>query len=123
MVRLTTVGAPPAGRGTRPPEHGGRDLAGPGVPSGMDTTLPPLDRPSSIVVLLAGQVAALCTADRVYPATITDRLPPGHPDRALIDVKCLYAGAIIHGDLEGPYDDHQADRLARDILENEAHDD
>jgi hypothetical protein len=89
----------------------------------MDTTLPPLERPSSIVVLLAGQVAALCTEDRVYPATITDRLPLGHPDRALVDVKCLYAGAIILGDLEGPYDDLEADRLGREILENEAHDD
>ena len=79
-----------------------------------------IERPTSIVVLLAGDVAALCTQDRVYPATITDRMPQGHPDRALVDVKCLIAGAILHGDLDGPYDDHEADQLARLILEDEA---
>lgn len=72
-------------------------------------------RPTSIVVLLAGDVAALCTPDRVYPAQIIDRMPARHPDRALVDIKCLYAGAILHGDLEGPYDDDEADQLARQI--------
>jgi hypothetical protein len=78
-----------------------------------------LARPTSIVVLLAGDVAALCTQDRVYPATIIDRMPEGNPDRALVDVKCLIAGAILHGDLDGPYDDHEADQLARQIVEDE----
>lgn len=78
------------------------------------------DRPTSIVVLLADDVAALCTPDRVYPAQILDRMPLRHPDRALVDVKCLIAGAIIHGDLDGPYDDREADHLARLILEDEA---
>lgn len=77
------------------------------------------DHQASIVVLLAGDVAALCTPDRVYPAQIIDRMPIQHPDRALVDVKCLIAGAILHGDLDGPYDDHEADRLARHILETE----
>jgi len=77
-------------------------------------------RPTSIVVLLAGDVAALCTQDRVYPATVIDRMPQGHPDRALVDVKCLIAGAVLHGDIDGPYDDREADQLARLILEDEA---
>ena len=79
-----------------------------------------IERPTSIVVSLAGDVAALCTQDRVYPATVIDRMPEGHPDRALVDVKCLIAGAILHGDLDGPYDDREADQLARLILEDEA---
>lgn len=77
------------------------------------------DQPTSIVVLLANEIAALCTANRVYAATIIDRMPLGHPDRVLVDVKCLIAGAILHGDFDGPYDDREADQLARLILENE----
>lgn len=77
-------------------------------------------RPTSIVVLLAGDVAALCTPDCVYPAHILHAMPLGHPDRELVDVKCLIAGAILHGDLDGPYDDVEADQLARLILEDEA---
>lgn len=79
-------------------------------------------RPPSIVVMLADDVAALCTPDRVYPAQIIDRMPIRHPDRALVDVKCLIAGAILHGDLDGPYDDHEADRIGRQILETEGPD-
>lgn len=86
------------------------------VLSPMDLQTLLTDRPTSIVVLLAGGIAALCTPDRVYPAQIIDRLPQRHPDRALVDIKCLYAGAILRGDLDGPYDDHEADRLAREIL-------
>lgn len=72
----------------------------------------PTTTPSAIVVLQAGSVAAVCTVDRVFFAAAIDALPHRHPDARHAAAKCLIAGAVLRGDVPGPYDDHEADRLA-----------
>ncbi|MEV4418990.1 hypothetical protein AB0L40_03325 [Patulibacter sp. NPDC049589] len=72
-----------------------------------------LDLPTSIVVLVNGQVAASCTVDRVFLAAAVEGLPSSHPRRDFAEAKCLVAGAILRGDVEGAYDDEEADEAAR----------
>lgn len=72
-----------------------------------------------IHVLQAGDVAATCTVNCVWFAAAIDALPPEHPDVLLVAAKCLIAGAILRGDAEGPYDDFDAEILARSMLEDD----
>lgn len=69
-----------------------------------------------ILVLHVDDVAAVCTRERIYPSPVVAAMPCDHPDRALVDVKCLVAGAILRGDLDGPYDDREAEQVARIVL-------
>lgn len=83
----------------------------------MTTPLPALDEHAPILVMHVDDLAAVCTRDRIYPSPAIAAMPADHPDRALIDVKCLVAGAILRGDVAGPYDDHDAEVVARSLLE------
>ena len=62
-------------------------------------------------------VAALCTLERVYLAPNVKAMPHAHPDRRFVEAKCLVAGAFLRGDVDGPYDDREADEGARILLE------
>lgn len=77
----------------------------------MTSTSPP-----SISVLQAGRVAAVCTAERVRLTPAIAALPTEHPDARRVAVKCLIAGAILRGYVDGPYDEQVADTTADLIL-------
>lgn len=72
--------------------------------------------PTTITVLHADHVAALCTRDRVFLARGVAAMPVGHPDRVFVETKCLVARAYLDDDLVGTYDDHECDRAARILL-------
>jgi hypothetical protein len=74
----------------------------------------------TITVMQADHVAALCTPDRVYLCPALKAAPTAHPDRIHVEAKCLVAGAILRSEIDGPYDDAEADALA-EILVAEAH--
>jgi hypothetical protein len=46
-------------------------------------------------------------------------MPTSHPDRALVEVKCLIASAILRGEAGGPYDDDIADTAARILISDQ----
>ena len=77
--------------------------------------------PSSITVLHADQVVAVCAADRIFLAAIIAAMPFVHPDRAHVEAKCLIAGAILRGEADGPYDDHVVDEAAKILVGGRAH--
>lgn len=72
--------------------------------------------PDEIVVTHVGSVVALCTFDRVHFSRSIEALPDHHPDRVFVAAKCLVAGAIIRGEVEGPYDDVEAEEAARILV-------
>lgn len=74
------------------------------------------DTPTTITVLHADHVAALCTPERVFLADGVEAMPAGHPDRVFVEAKCLVARAYLEGDVDGPYDDQECDRATRILL-------
>ncbi len=72
-----------------------------------------------IHVMQAGTIAAICTLNGAWFAASIDALPLEHPDARLVAAKCLIAGSILYGDTEGPYDDREAEILARSMLEGD----
>lgn len=76
-------------------------------------------QPRIVHVMQAGAVAATCTVNGAWFAVSVEALPPGHPDARLVAAKCLIAGAILCGDADGPYDDFEAEILARGMLEGD----
>lgn len=72
--------------------------------------------PTTITVMHADHVAALCTRDRVFLADGVEAMPPGHPDRVFVLKKCLVARAYLDDDLIDAYDDHECDHAARILL-------
>ena len=72
--------------------------------------------PTSIVVRHDGHAAALCTAELVFVAPAIDKLATDDPTRIAVQAKCLVAGAILRGDVAGPYDDREADDVARALI-------
>jgi hypothetical protein len=65
-----------------------------------------------IVVRHRGVAAAVCTPDRIYLLPKIDALAADDPDRVHVEVKCLIAGAILRGEVAGPYDDAEATEAA-----------
>lgn len=76
-------------------------------------------RSSVAIVLLADQVAAVCTIDRIEPAPWVLHLPARHPDRLLVEAKCLVARAYLTGDVDGAYDDRECEAAARLLLDEQ----
>lgn len=76
--------------------------------------------PGVIHVTQAGEIAAACTVSGAWFAASIDALPRDHPDARLVAAKCLIAGAILRGDIEGPYGDLEVENLARGMLEGDA---
>lgn len=72
--------------------------------------------PHRIVVAHGGTDVALCTSERISIAAAIEALPEDHPERVLVEVKCLVAGAILRGHVPGPYDDAEADAAARSLV-------
>jgi hypothetical protein len=69
-----------------------------------------------ISVELVGFAVAVCTPERVFFSPGIEALPDAHPDRVFVAAKCLIAGAILRGEVQGPYDDREADEAARLLL-------
>lgn len=72
--------------------------------------------PTTIAVMHADHVAALCTRDRVFLADGVEAMPLGHPDRVFVETKCLVARAYLEGEVDGPYDDHECETATRTLL-------
>lgn len=72
--------------------------------------------PTTITVMHADHVAALCTRDRVFLAASVDAMPQRHPDRVFVEAKCLVARAYLVGDADGEYDDQECETAARILL-------
>lgn len=71
------------------------------------------------IVMLCDDVAAICTIDRIEPAPWLHNLPARHPDRLLIEAKCLVARLYLTGDADSRYNDHECEHAARLLLEHE----
>jgi hypothetical protein len=72
--------------------------------------------PPTITVHQSDDPVAICTPERAYLAPVIEAMEPWHPDRELIEIKCLVAMSVLRGHVVGPYDDLVADRTARALL-------
>ncbi|CAB4892446.1 unannotated protein [freshwater metagenome] len=77
------------------------------------------ETPACAVVMHVDDVAAICTIDRIEPAPWLLNLPVQHPDRVLVETKCLVARSYLLGDVDGPYDDHECEAAARILIDEE----
>lgn len=65
---------------------------------------------------LRGQLAAVCSPDRVYFADWIEILELDHPVRRFVSAMCLHAGEVLNGSAAAPYSDADARRRARTRL-------
>ena len=63
-----------------------------------------------------GRLVACATAQRWILCGELDARPPGDPERTFVIYMCAYAGAVLRGQLPGPYTDHRARAYARAAL-------
>jgi hypothetical protein len=69
--------------------------------------------PSSILIMYAGEPAALVGQRRFSFLGELRHLPPGDPTVRMVAYMAYYAQLILGGELPGPYADIDAERFAR----------